>query len=228
MTNVIFDYTLGGGVGSVSDALIQKKRNENDQEIVLRLLEHVETADAVSQDRFARQVGIAKGLANAYFNRCLHKGWIKLRQVPKQRFLYYVTPKGFAEKARLTAQFLTQSYEFYRDARAEMVALLRDAERNGHKRLAVLGDGELAEITLIVSHETPVHVVGFVAPGSNRQRIAGHPVVAAWSEIEGGDGAVLATVEDASAVYEGFRAEQPSVRVFVPQQLRSLVWKKAK
>ena len=109
-----------------------------------------------------------------------------------------------------------------------MVALLRDAETNGHRRLAVLGDGELAEITLIVSHETPVHVVGFVAPGSTRQRIAGHPVVPAWSEIEGGDGAVLATVEDASAVYEGFRAAQPSVRVFVPQQLRSLVWKKAK
>ena len=191
----------------MSDALIQKKRNENDQEIVLRLLEHVETADAVSQDRFARQVGIAKGLANAYFNRCLHKGWIKLRQVPKQRFLYYLTPTGFAEKARLTAQFLTQSYQFYRDARADMVALLRDAETNGHKRLAVLGDGELAEITLIVSHETPVHVVGFVAPGSTRQRIAGHPVVPAWSEIEGGDGAVLATVEDASAVYEGFRAD---------------------
>lgn len=211
-----------------SQALIQKKRNEGDQEIVLRLLEHVETADAVSQDRFARHVGIAKGLANAYFNRCLHKGWIKLRQVPKQRFLYYLTPKGFAEKARLSAQFLTHSYRFYRDARADMVALMCKAGTNGHTRLAVLGDGELAEITLIVSHETPVDVVGFIAPGSTRQRIAGCPVVSTWSEIEGADGAVLATVEDASAVFEGFRAEQPAVTVFVPEQLRSLVWKKIK
>jgi hypothetical protein len=222
------DLTIRGAVGSVSSALIQKKRDERDQEIVLRLLEHVETTDAISQDRFARQVGIAKGLANAYFNRCLHKGWIKLRQVPKQRFLYYLTPKGFAEKARITAQFLTHSYRFYRDARAGLIALLREAGEKGHKNLVVLGDGELAEISLIVSHDTPVEIIGFIAPGGVRQRIAGRPVVSTWSEIEGADGAVLATVEDALAVFKRFRAEQPGVPVFVAEQLRSLIWKKMK
>jgi len=217
-----------GGSALSSQALIKKKRNESDQEIVLRLLEHVESADAVSQDRFARQVGIAKGLANAYFNRCLHKGWIKMRQVPKQRFLYYLTPKGFAEKASLTAQFLTHSYRFYRDARADMVALMREAWTNGHRRLVVLGDGELAEITLIVSHETPVDVVGFIARESSRAYIAGRPVVPTWSQIGDADGAVLATIENASAVFEWFRAEQPTVTVIVPEQLRSLVWRKTK
>jgi hypothetical protein len=212
----------------LSSALIQKKRDERDQEIVLRLLEHVETTDAISQDRFARQVGIAKGLANAYFNRCLHKGWIKLRQVPKQRFLYYLTPKGFAEKAKISAQFLTHSYRFYRDTRADLVALLREAGEKGHKHLVVLGDGELAEISLIVSHDTPLEIIGFIAPGSVRQRIAGRPVVSMWSEIEGADGAVLATVEDALAVLKRFRAEQPGVPVFVAEQLRSLIWKKMK
>lgn len=217
-----------GGFALASQALIQKKRTEGDQEIVLRLLEHVESADTVSQDRFAQQVGIAKGLANAYFNRCLSKGWIKLRQVPKQRFLYYLTPKGFAEKARLTAQFLTYSYRFYREARADMVALMRTAKSNGHDRLAVLGDGELAEIALIVSHETPVDIVGFIASGSSRASIAGRPVVRRWSEVAGADGAVLATVEDAQALFEEFRAEQPAVPILVPEQLRSLVWKKVK
>src|SRR5262245_2334535 len=212
----------------MSDPLIQKKRHESTQEIVLRLLELVETDDPVSQDRFAKRVGIAKGLANAYFNRCLNKGWIKLRQVPKQRFLYYLTPKGFAEKARLTAQFLTHSYRFYREARADMVALMRNAKTNGHEHLAVLGDGELAEIALIVSHETPVHIVGFIAPRSSRSRIAGRPVVPKWSEISGADGAVLATMEDALAVFQAFRAEQPKVPLLVPEQLRSLVWKKVK
>lgn len=211
-----------------SQALIQKKRAEGDQEIVLRLLEHVESAEAISQDRFAQQVGIAKGLANAYFNRCLNKGWIKLRQVPKQRFLYYLTPKGFAEKARLTAQFLTHSYRFYREARADMVALMRNAKTNGHNHLAVLGDGELAEIALIVSHETPVDIVGFIAPDSSRPCIAGRPVVPTWGQIVGADGAILATVEDALAVFKEFSAEQPTVPVLVPEQLRSLVWKKAK
>jgi len=216
------------GNGRVREALIQKKRGESKQEILLRLLEHVETDDAVSQDRFARQVGIAKGLANAYFNHCLQKGWIKLRQVPKQRFLYYLTPKGFAEKARITAQFLTHSFRFYCDARANLVALLREAGMQGHRYLAVLGDGEFAEITVIVSHDTPIEVVGFIAPGSARQHIAGRPVVPSWADLDAADGAVLATIENAPQVFETFRKEQPSVPIFVPDQLRSLLRKKAK
>src|SRR3989304_1608586 len=180
----------------MSEALIQRKKSESEQEITLRLLEQVEADEAVSQDRFAKRIGIAKGLANSYFNRCLQKGWIKLRQVPKQRFLYYLTPKGFAEKARLSAQFLTHSYQFYREARADLVALMMEAARGGHKQLAVLGAGELAEITAIVSEESPVTVAGFIAPESPRRSIAGRPVVATWSELDGAEWAILATLED--------------------------------
>jgi hypothetical protein len=207
----------------MSDALIQKKRDEGKQEILLRLLEQVEADDSVSQDRFAKRVGIAKGLANAYFNRCLQKGWIRLRQVPKQRFLYYLTPRGFAEKARLTAEFLTSSYQFYRHAREDVGLIMTDAASRGHNRLAVLGAGELAEIAAIVSDETPVEIVGFIAPNSPRKRIAGRPVVAGWSEVDAADGVLLATFEDAGAALELFRREQPDVPVFIPRQLRALI-----
>jgi DNA-binding MarR family transcriptional regulator len=210
----------------VVEALIQKKKAESEQEIMRRLLEHVETGDAISQEGFAKRVGIAKGLANAYFNRCLQKGWIKLRQVPRQRFLYYLTPKGLAEKAALTAEFLSSSYEFYRTARADLVALMEEAANQGHKQLAVLGAEEMAEIIAIVSDECPIEIAGFIAPDSKRRRIAGRPVLASWAELDGADGAVLGTFENARSKYDGFRAEHPNVTVFVPRQLRSLVWKR--
>ena len=212
----------------MSNALLQRRRNEGQQEIVLRLLEQVEADESVSQDRFAKRVGIAKGLANAYFNRCLQKGWIRLRQVPKQRFLYYLTPKGFSEKARLTAEFLTSSYQFYRHVRVEMGSLMAEAATQGHRRLAVLGAEELAEITAIVSDEGPIEIIGFVAPKSSRKKIAGRPVVANWSGLQHADGALLATFEEARTVYDAFRAEQSDVPIFVPRQLRSLVGRKPK
>jgi len=211
----------------MSDALIQRKKNESEREIVLRLLEHVETEQSVSQERFAKRLGIAKGLANAYFNRCLQKGWIKLRQVPKQRFLYYLTPKGFAEKARLSAQFLTHSYQFYRETRADLVALMREAGKLGHACGAVLGADELAEIAAIVSEESPIEVAGFVSRQSGRKTILGRPVVSNWSELTGADCAVLATLENTREVFESFCAEQPAIPVFIPKHLRSLVWKRS-
>ena len=210
----------------MSDALIQRKRSEREQEIVLRLLEHVSDDEALSQAKFAHQVGIAKGLANSYFNRCLQKGWIKLRQVPKQRFLYYLTPKGFAEKASLTAQFLSYSYQFYRDARADLGATMELAAAKGHRRLAVLGDGELAEIAAIVSEETPIEIVGFIAAQSARERIAGRPVVKSWKMAGKADAAILATLDDAKSVFKAFTKANPKVLVYVPGQLDALVWDK--
>lgn len=210
---------------AMSEPIIQKRKLESEREITLRLLEQVESDDSVSQERFAKRIGIAKGLANAYFNRCMQKGWIKLRQVPKQRFLYYLTPRGFAEKARLSAQFLAHSYKFYRDARADLLALLAEAAREGHMRLAALGTGELAEIAAIISEDSSIEIVGFVAANSPRQRLVGRPVVANWSEIQGADGAILATLENTRSVFEAFRAEQPGIAIFVPKQLRPLLWK---
>ena len=212
----------------MSEALIQRKRTESDQEIVLRLLEQVESENSVSQNRFAKRLGIAKGLANSYFNRCLQKGWIKLRQVPKQRFLYYLTPKGFAEKARLSAQFLTYSYQFYREARTDVVSLLSEAAKQGHRTLAVLGAGELAEIAAIVSEESGVRVTGFIAPESTRRSIAGRPVVARWSDLEAADCALLADLDDTRAVFEAFLTDQPEIPVFIPKQLRALLWKRSR
>jgi hypothetical protein len=210
----------------MSVALIQKKRNEREQEIVLRLLEHVADDDALSQAKFAKQIGIAKGLSNAYFNRCLQKGWIKLRQVPQQRFLYYLTPKGFAEKASLTAQFLSYSYQFYRDARVDLGATMEKAAVKGHRRLAVLGDGEMAEIVAIVSEEGPAQIIGFIAEDSARARIAGQPVVSCWNDIGVADAAILATVDDAKTVFKAFTKANPKVQVYVPSQLNALVWDK--
>ncbi|RMF01305.1 MAG: winged helix-turn-helix transcriptional regulator [Alphaproteobacteria bacterium] len=213
-----------GKTGGMSDTLIRKKRTEREQEIMLRLLEEVANDESLSQSRFAQQVGIAKGLANAYFNRCLQKGWIKLRQVPKQRFLYYLTPQGFAEKASLTAKFLSCSYQFYRDARADLGATMEKASRNGHTRLAGLGDGELAEITAIVSEEAPADVVCFIAAGSSRERVVGRPVLADWDADGELHAAVLATLEEPKSVYQAFTAAHPDVPVYVPGQLHALVW----
>lgn len=213
----------------MTNALIQKKKEESDQEIILKLLEHVEGEESISQGSFAEKIGIAKGLANAYFNRCIRKGWVKLRQAPRQRYLYYLTPQGFAEKARLTAQFLAYSYEFYRQSREDFVTLLQEVRSQGHHRVAVIGAGELAEIAAIVSHEAAVQIVGFLDKAGTRETLAGCPVSPDLAGLGSPvDAAVLAHLEGAYEAYEDFRTANPGIPVFVPRQLRSLVARGAK
>src|SRR5579863_4509642 len=99
--------------------------------IVLGLLSSVETDGARSQRHIAAELGIALGLANAYLKRCVHKGLVKVGQAPARRYAYYLTPQGFAEKSRLTATYLSHSFSFFREARAQCADLLRSATGHG-------------------------------------------------------------------------------------------------
>ena len=133
---------LEGGTGSVSDP----GRETGNTEIVLGLLTSIERDSAITQRKLAVDLGIALGLANSYLRRCVRKGLVKMSLVPLNRYAYYLTPQGFAEKSRLTAEYLTVSFNFFRRARADCAVLLRHCTARGWRRVALWGAGDLAEI----------------------------------------------------------------------------------
>jgi hypothetical protein len=101
---------------------------------------------------------------------------------------------------------------------------MAQAAADGHRRISVLGDGELAEIAAVVSGETPVEVIGFLNSGSDRKQIANYPVASDLSELDGTEAVLLATLDETKAVYDAFRDRHPDIKVYVPSQLGPLVW----
>jgi DNA-binding MarR family transcriptional regulator len=131
------------------------RRDAEEAEIVLRLLDVVERDSAVTQRSAARELGIALGLANAYLKRCVRKGLIKVSQAPTRRYAYYLTPKGFSEKSRLTAEYLSHSFSFFRKARKQCADLFSALAAAGQHRVLLIGGGDLAEIAQLVAREYP-------------------------------------------------------------------------
>src|SRR6476661_1588249 len=99
--------------------------------ILLGLLESVERGNAHSQRRLASDLGIALGLVNAYLKRCITKGLVKIGQAPARRYAYYLTPHGFAEKSRLTVEYLSDSFSFFRQARTDCAQVFAIARGRG-------------------------------------------------------------------------------------------------
>src|SRR5580698_4705894 len=97
---------------------ISPSEGAEDGRIVLNLLTSLEDG-ATSQRRIASELGVALGLVNAYLRRCVNKGLVKVSEAPARRYAYYLTPHGFAEKSRLTVEYLGISFSFFRQARAE-------------------------------------------------------------------------------------------------------------
>src|ERR1700740_2848518 len=123
---------------------------EHDNErIVLGLLSSVESDGARSQRHIAAELGIALGLVNAYFKRCVKKGLVKVSEAPARRYAYYLTPQGFAEKSRLTVEYLTSSFSFFRQARADCSQTFAVAKERNFQTLVLCGKSDLAEIAVL-------------------------------------------------------------------------------
>ncbi len=102
--------------------------NAEASRIMLGLLDAVEQDRAQSQRHLASELGIALGLVNAYLKRCVKKGLVKIGEAPARRYAYYLTPQGFAEKSRLTVEYLSYSFSFFRQAKTDCSALLQSGE----------------------------------------------------------------------------------------------------
>ena len=208
-------------MGDGSDTLGGARAIDADTEITLGVLTAVEGNSAVSQRALARELGIALGLVNAYLKRCVRKGHIKVKQIPPNRYAYYITPKGFGEKSRLTVEYLSCSLSFFRDARRQCAECLDEGARRGWRRMALIGAGELAEIAALCAREAGPRLVAVVdAEGG---RVAGLPTVPALADLGSDpgpiDGCLITDVRAPQAAYDGTVAILTATRVLAPPLL---------
>jgi DNA-binding MarR family transcriptional regulator len=143
----------------------------------VELLGNVAGEQALNQRKLARQIGISVGLVNALVHRAVHKGLIKIRQAPARRYAYYLTPKGFAEKSRLIAEYLDVSLRFFRTARQEYGEEFARCAAEGERRIVLAGAGELAEIATLAANGSAIELLGILDRESNQARLAGLPVL---------------------------------------------------
>ena len=151
--------------------------------IMLGLLESVQRGDAHSQRRLASELGIALGLVNAYLKRCINKGLVKVGEAPAKRYAYYLTPGGFAEKSRLTIEYLSYSFSLFRQAKTDCMAVLKAARASGISRIAILGMSDLAEIAAICALDCGITIVAVVDAQSELVSLVGVPVKPNFDEI---------------------------------------------
>ena len=184
-----------------------------DPEIVLGLLTSIERNSAITQRKLAGDLGIALGLANSYLRRCVRKGLIKIGQVPLNRYAYYLTPQGFAEKSRLTAEYLTVSFNFFRRARSDCAELLQECAARGWTRVALCGAGDLAEVAVLSAGESEIEVVCVIDPARAGGRCVSVPIVAdlATAQQQGAfDGVILTDTQAPQRRFDELIASGPA------------------
>lgn len=206
--------------GKVKEAAGSSGGADPETEITLGVLDAVHENEKVTQRSVARDLGIALGLANAYLKRCVRKGLIKVNQIPPNRYLYYLTPKGFSEKSRLTAEYLSSSMTFFRRARQQCEAVLQDCSEAGWSRVALLGSGELAEIAILCNAEFKLDLIVVDPEAAIGAHLAGVALERSLPAPGKVDAVIVTDLTDPQARAAEAAGQFPAARILAPAMLR--------
>ena len=197
--------------------IMNEKKEDN---VTLSILEAIENKNDMTQRHLADNLGVALGLANSYLKRCVKKGLVKIHQAPANRYLYYLTPKGFSEKSRLTTQYLSTSFEFYRRAGDSCKEIFIRCDEDNLKKILLIGSSELTEIAVLRSHEFKLDIVGIYHPTSTAEKFVNIPIIKESDQLPEYDVAVITELSNIDQTIEdAYKAIDDRNKILIPKIL---------
>ena len=96
----------------------------NDQQDHLNVLRKIQNKPESTQRELAEELGFSLGKLNYCLKALKNKGLIKMRNFEKNpnkiNYIYVLTPKGIAEKTKLTINFMKRKMKEYDELKKEL------------------------------------------------------------------------------------------------------------
>ena len=131
----------------------------------LNLLQELERNPIISQRELSHKFGIALGVTNACLKRMARRGWIRMMNQNRGKIGYFLTPKGFAEKAKLTIHLISWTVQHYSTLKDIIGERLLEMQKKGAERVVFYGVSDEMEIAYVTLQGLDLKLVGIVEDG---------------------------------------------------------------
>jgi DNA-binding MarR family transcriptional regulator len=141
----------------------------------LNLLQELERNPIISQRELSHKFGIALGVTNACLKRMARRGWIRMMDQNRRKIGYFLTPKGFAEKAKLTLRLISWTVQHYSTLKDIIGERLLEMQKKGVERIVFYGVSDEMEIAYVTLQGSNLKLAGIVEDQErmNRKEIFG-------------------------------------------------------
>ena len=164
-----------------------------------QILEHLENSPFITHRMASSKLGVSVKLTHTLMRKMIQRGWVHATRRDGRSLFYFLTPKGIAEKVRLTYEFLDFSRQFYKQARKLSSEICQDLAIKGNKQVAMLGTGDLAEIVYLGINEHGLRLTNVFDPdqaGENFMGLAIQPLDALPLPTKGRFSKILVALYD--------------------------------
>ena len=144
----------------------------------LNLLQELEKNPVISQRELSHKFGIALGVTNACLKRMARRGWIRIMSQNHHKIGYFLTPRGFTEKAKLTLHLISWTVQHYSTLKDLIGERLLEMQNKGIERIVFYGVSDEMEVAYITLQGINLKLVGIVEDDEklNPKIIFGHEV----------------------------------------------------
>lgn len=122
----------------------------------LDILKIVAENPSISQRKIADKTGISLGQVNFLIKKFVKKGLIKIEGQTSKSIKYNLTPKGFAEKASLTLEYIKISYSAVAALSNKIQTLSKEYDNRDAKIYIYGSNDEMMEIVRIVLNDNRI------------------------------------------------------------------------
>ena len=118
--NSVFFFT----VHIMNDINVQNMNNEQNNQDHFNVMRKIKKHPESSQRDLAQELGFSLGKLNYCLKALQQKGLIKIKNFQKNKnklsYAYVLTPKGIAEKTKLTVNFMKRKMQEYDELKKEL------------------------------------------------------------------------------------------------------------
>ncbi len=164
----------------------------------LNFFNAIENAEEKTQKTISSEISTSIGFANALIKKFLKKGVIKVKQAPYKRFIYYLTPNGFANKIKLVKEYIDESLNFFRKIREEFNEIIVKDKTNG---FYLYGAGEICEIAILSLQEKKKKVVAIIDANIKQDKYFNYNVIKKLPKNLGNKKILLTSKDNAQEIY---------------------------
>ncbi len=119
----------------------------------IKILEIIAQDDGVSQRGLVDKSGLSLGMVNLVLRRLAKTGYIKMVNLDKRKVQYLLTSKGIKEKTDRSYTYLQRTIRVYKEYRDQVERVIDEELKQGHHRIKVVGEGELADLVKTILKE---------------------------------------------------------------------------
>jgi DNA-binding MarR family transcriptional regulator len=102
-------------LNSQEENMPQNQAPETDKGYIL--MHEIEANSDISQRELSHKTGLSLGTVNLLLQKMIKQGLIKMETIPANRVIYMLTPKGMAEKAVKTVQYIRNHYRIIQETK---------------------------------------------------------------------------------------------------------------